>query len=88
MGRMGFHWSSKQLFLNSWKVAINKNSIQEETFSIFGDPKPGSKFSSPFKKKVSMCAHVRCKHDRDFLSFGISESQSGVESDVNSVVVQ
>lgn len=30
------------------------------------------------KKKVSMCAHVRCKHDRDFLSFGISESQSGV----------
>lgn len=46
--RMGFHWSSKQRFLNNWKVTRNKNSIQEETFSIFGDPKPGSKFSSPF----------------------------------------
>lgn len=44
---MGFHFISKHLFLNNWKLTRNKNGIQEETFSIFGDPKPGSKFSSP-----------------------------------------
>lgn len=37
--------------LTTRKAAVDKNSIQEETFSIFGDPKPGSKFSSLLKKR-------------------------------------
>lgn len=66
-------------FLINWKFKNNKNIVQEETFSIFGDPKPGSKgFISVLKNKNSVhvctCA-MQCKHYRDSSSFGISESQ-------------
>lgn len=74
-----FFFPVSESFLINWKFKDNKNIVQEETFSIFGDPKPGSKgFISVLKNKNSVhvctCA-MQCKHYRDSSSFGISESQ-------------
>lgn len=61
------------------KSPLIKTVYKKKHSPSLGIQNQDQKFSSPFKKKkkkkVSMCAHVRCKHDRDFLSFGISESQ-------------
>lgn len=52
---LGFFFSVSEIFLVNWKFKDNKNIVQEETFSIFGDPKPGSKgFISVLKNKKSV----------------------------------